>query len=767
MSARVRKIVGDLAAHPVRGALAVLAMTAGAFGAGMILTAFAILTRELKATYENTRPASMIVTARDDLAAAVRGVPGVADVEERAAIRARMRLPDGDWRSMALFAVDGNRIDRIETGAADLAALRDDEVLIEQASLSVTRARVGDRIAVKLADGTERSLRIAGTVHAAGLAPGWMDHHVAAFVRGGFASDAARLLVVVDGDRTSVAHIRDVAARVRGALEARGAEVTSIDIPPPGRHPHADQMATFLFLLGAFGALTLALSAVLVATMIHALVAEQVRQVGVMKALGATTGQIAALYLAQVALLATTAAAIGIPLGYFAGRAYAAFCATILNATIGSSAIPAWTIAVQLATALLVPLAVAAGPVVRASRISIPEAFSNGIGRRPFGTRAFDRALARIGGLPRPLMLSLRTAFHQRGRLLLTVATLAAGGAVFLTTLNAAAAWRRALDDESRARRYDLDLRVAAPMPVASLLQAITALPQVDRAECWGETAATLALGGDRVVLVQPPVPSALLSLPLLAGRWLRPGERDAIVINQALLARAPSLRAGAPLRLRVGDTERTFRIVGVAKELVPIPLAYAVQWPPLASARGVRVATRRHDAASLRAASRAIERTVPGVISVQSLADTRQALADHLVIINVALLLAASLVVLVGALGLTSAMMLSVVERTRELGILAAIGATPRTIARDVVVQGVVIAALSWVAAVALAVPLTAIVNAVSGRIFIKSALAFVMSPAAAAAWLALVLILGAAATLYPARRASRLTVREALAHE
>jgi len=57
--------------------------------------------------------------------------------------------------------------------------------------------------------------------------------------------------------------------------------------------------------------------------------------------------------------------------------------------------------------------------------------------------------------------------------------------------------------------------------------------------------------------------------------------------------------------------------------------------------------------------------------------------------------------------------------------------------------------------------------VNAMSGRIFIKSPLAFVMSGQAAAIWLALVLILGALASFYPAWRASRLTIREALAYE
>jgi len=816
---RWRKVFGDIAGNPVRCALAVLAMTAGAFGVGAIVTSYTILTRELAATYANTRPASALVyTQGIDAAAlaAVRTLPGVADAEARPTIRARISRITGsrDWHPLTLFVVHDFGRQEMDVFTKNEGAWppADDEVLIERSSMSVAHAAIGDRVVMKTADGVEHSLRIGGTVHAPGLAPGWMDHHVSGFVSERFIArtdrpkEISRLMIVVSGDRLDEMHIRNVSASVRALLERRGSKVTSIEVPPPGRHPHADQMATFLFLLGAFGALTLALSAVLVATMIHALLTEQVRQVGVMKAIGATTRQIASLYLVQVSLLAGTALAIGMPLGFLAGRAYVAFSAGILNATIATDAVPFWAIALQVAAGLLVPLIVAAGPVLRASRIPIHEAFSNGIGARPFGLRPFDRWLSRRAWLPRPLMLSLRTAFHRRGRLALTVTTLAVGGAVFVTTLNVAAAWRRALDDDGRARRYDLDVRLAAPRPVAELAKAIALLPEVTRAEYWSESAATLAspvgrgpstdrrpplaerggslpaTGGapvnprlanshgiddERVAVIHPAVPTALLALPLQQGRWLQAGDRDVAVINQAMLARVPWLRLGDSLQFRIDDRDVAWRVVGVVKELAPFPIAYAPQQPPLATSRSLRVVTRRHDAASLRAASRALERSLPGVTNVQSLAEMRQAFADHLVIINTALTLASVLVVLVGALALTSTMSLSVTERTRELGVLSAIGARPRTIARDIVLEGTLIGVLSWCLALAAAVPLTLVLNAASGQIFIKSRLDFVMSSGGAAIWLAVVIILSALASFYPAWRASRLTVREALAYE
>jgi putative ABC transport system permease protein len=76
------------------------------------------------------------------------------------------------------------------------------------------------------------------------------------------------------------------------------------------------------------------------------------------------------------------------------------------------------------------------------------------------------------------------------------------------------------------------------------------------------------------------------------------------------------------------------------------------------------------------------------------------------------------------------------------------------------------VIGVLSWLAANVLAAPLSWALEAAAGSIFFKAPLDFHMSPLAAGAWLVLVLALASASSFYPARRAARLTVREALGH-
>jgi putative ABC transport system permease protein len=782
---RWRKVLRDIGETPLRTALAVIAMAAGAFGVTMILTSYSILKRELKTTYTDTRPASAILAldgpVTDDLVAAARRVPGVLDAEARPVIYGRIQVSKDQWVPLTLFVVrDFNDI-RLDRFKADSGAWPpgDDEMLIERSSLSVARASLGDRVVVRASDHVEHLVRIAGTVHAAGLAPGWMEHSVTGFVSRSShlrssatsATSADQLRILVAADALNEPHIREVAKRVEASITPK---VTRIDVPTPGRHPHAAQMDTFLFLLGAFGALTFALSAVLVATMIHALLTEQLRQIGVMKTVGASTPQIATLYLGQVAILAAAALAIGIPLGIAAGGAYARFAASMLNATLLGGTPPLWIIAAEIAAGILIPLLVALGPIARATRITIHEAFSNDIGRHPFGTRPFDRWLARIQWLPRPLMLSLRTTFHRRGRLILTVATLAAGGAAFIAALNVSAAWNRTLDSDARGRRFDIQAVFSHAVPTAQVQQALNKHPDVIHAEYWTEGGAML--GETNVSLIGPDVDTKLLDLPLIAGRWLQPDDDAVAVVNQSTLSH--DLHLGGNIPLRINGRIVTWRIVGIVKELAPHANVYAPPRTILAATgkspgmtRSARIVTRQRDIPGQLAASKSIEQVLSNagidVAVIQSLSDSRKSFADHLVIIKSALIFAALLVVLVGGLGLTSTLTLNVFERTREIGILSAIGATPRTIAGNVVVESLVMAALSWFVAVVVAIPITFALDAATGQMFIRSALDFFMSPTAVAIWLLLVLILAALSSFYPARRSARLAVKEAIAYE
>jgi putative ABC transport system permease protein len=130
------------------------------------------------------------------------------------------------------------------------------------------------------------------------------------------------------------------------------------------------------------------------------------------------------------------------------------------------------------------------------------------------------------------------------------------------------------------------------------------------------------------------------------------------------------------------------------------------------------------------------------------------------------ALIALAAVLGCVGLLGLSSSMTTAVVERTREIGVMKAIGAGRRRILSDILSEGVLTAGISAILAFLLALPLAALVEAHLGRLGFLAPLPFVVSLSGAALWTLLVLIASLLATWLPARRAAAIPVREAIAH-
>ena len=129
-------------------------------------------------------------------------------------------------------------------------------------------------------------------------------------------------------------------------------------------------------------------------------------------------------------------------------------------------------------------------------------------------------------------------------------------------------------------------------------------------------------------------------------------------------------------------------------------------------------------------------------------------------------LLVMALLTALVGSIGLAGTMGMNVLERTREIGVMRAIGAVDSEIIKSVIVEGSLIGLISWFFGALLSIPITyalldILAVAFSAPIPVNfTADGFII-------WLGVVLFLSVIASIVPARNAARLTIREVLAYE
>jgi putative ABC transport system permease protein len=246
------------------------------------------------------------------------------------------------------------------------------------------------------------------------------------------------------------------------------------------------------------------------------------------------------------------------------------------------------------------------------------------------------------------------------------------------------------------------------------------------------------------------------------------------------LLRYASDLGVGDELVVEIGERESSWRIVGVVLMTANGGgnFAYA-NYPALASASGMvgratRAVFKITNADSIlaqktvaRALEERCERAGLSVNASQTIGEMVEMNTNQVNMVVYFLLVMAALLAVVGGLGLAATMSLNVLERTREIGVLRAIGASNGAVRYIVVIEGVLIGLLSWVMGAFLSYPLGNLLSGGVGMAFMGLWIDYVFSYAGVWLWLAVVVIVSGVASFWPARRASGISVREALAYE
>jgi putative ABC transport system permease protein len=774
----------------------VIAIAVGVFAVASISTAYTILRREIVRNYLSTNPAAALfdVDAIDQpLLRGVRAQAGITGAEAAGRLTGRIEVRPKEWLPLLLFVVSDLRAARISTVRLEAGRwpTARDEIILERTAVSIAKTAVGHEISVLTPRGAKRSLTVTGVVHDPSVAPAWQEQSVYGYVTpatlsllGEDASLRILKVTVKDAARDPVG-VERAAIGLADWLRRAGQSVGEIRIPPY-QHPHQGMMISVVRMLLVFSFLTLILGAILTATLTSNLLAPQVRQIGVMKAIGARSAQIMQIYLGLIAAIGILAVAIGLPLGIAAGRALAENTARMLNLELASRSVPAWLYGCQVLLGVGLPLAGALLPIKIAAGRTVRETLSDFGVRLSIGPGRLIQRLSRLSRDP-AFVLAIRNTVRSKRRLVLTLGLLATAGAMFMTSLNVKASWQRNLTEAGVERHFDAELQFAQAKPEGAVVATVSAVPGVRRVESWSVDAASLARAdGLRIVRTYPdgghgslrlqavPRESAFLSPRVIAGHWLSGLDADGAVVNEQALSMFPGFGIGDRIHLMVRGSVAELRIMGVVGEhltqatVYTSPERFGQATGEAGLTGGVRVALNSADEHSAEEVIARIEHALDnsGVRVAQSVSQAQlgRALGGHLFILIFTLMVMSILMATVGVMGLGSATAISVIERTREFAVMRVIGASAGTIQRSVVGEAVLVGALSAGISLVLSVPLTIFVDWIVGTASFGPALGAGLSVAAMALWLAIVVVGSAAASAYPAWNASKLTIREAL---
>lgn len=795
MIPRLKKVMRDVTHNPMRSALVVLSMSTGVFAVGLVAGTHRVLLDSMEAQYRRASAASATLFFGEpfdmDLHETVRNMKGIAEAQSRRTLEVRAAPPGQDIRTLNLVALQDYRdirINRIRSTAGPWPPAQDD-MLFEESGLAAWGGKVGDLVEVETARQKKRVLRIAGTVRDPSAAAASLSNRISAFISydtvealGEDPRPDALLMQVEKKDATRN-EVQETAKNIRNRLMAYGLQVWWSWVPPPGQHPLQEPIGTLLFILLVLGVLVLFLSGFLLVNTIGAVLMQQTRQIGVMKAMGATTQQIAALYLGLVAIFGGLSVALAVPLGLWAARAACAYIGNLLNLELVPFYVPREILAAEVVTGMLVPMVAAMVPVLRASAITVREAvgFFGSTGGS-FGDGVMDRVVARVRFLTRPMLLSLRNTFRRKGRLALTLATLSMGGAIFMGVSSVRAALEGNIQDALRYWNYDMEVELARPYRIDRLQQEVRAVGGVVRAETWGFSAAQIVedwngKGESRAFMVAPPADTDMLRPTVVEGRWLKNEDEASLVINTEVLRNHPDLRVGDVVKVRVGLHKTEWKVVGMVQSVMMGPMIYANR-PYYAQVSGegqrsssVQMITASRDPKEQRElAHKMEERLKLAGLQVQSVSVSEEwkgrATRQFGVIVSF-LLVMAVLMAVVGALALMGTMGINVLERTREVGIMRSVGAGTMDVVGIFILEGITMGLMSFVLGTLLSLPVGFGLGWQVGQMFTRSPLPFTFSVSGALTWLVLIVILSALASVAPALRAARLRVREVLVAE
>ncbi len=810
MRPRWRKVLHDLWDNKGRTLLVVFSIAVGVFSIGVISGAYQIIGNDMGVSYAANNPSNIELRTEnfdETVLDTIRNMQGIASAEARRVSNFRVRTVDSDtWISLDVIAFKSfadNEVNLLRPIAGASEADKN-EILLDKRTLEKIDFEIGDYIVLELPDGTPKQLKIVGIVQdsssSAGdfLAPslGFVSMKTMPTLRQPDDQFNRAYITLTEGV-DDLDYIHEMGADVKDKLERNGTDVIRTRFSEKNKYPLADIINAVLGILMALGILIVFLSSSLIANTLDALLSQHLRHIGVIKLVGGSRKQVFAMYITLIMAFSFLALLIAVPAGGWGAYRLAEFMADKLRFNLLGYRIVPMALFIQVAIGVLVPLIAGITPVVNGSRITVLRALSGDVAgdenkpqKHENRVSWFDWMLVRMTNIlarrgihfPRPFIISIRNTFRRRGRLMLTLFTLTMGGAIFIAVFNVRVTLHDYMSDIGKYFRADVTLDFDEPYRVREVEQFALQNPDVLSVEGWQFLSFELLYPNGTVAenmnVFAPPSESKLVEPILVAGRWMRATDVRKILLSEKVLDTYPDLKPGDFVSLKINGRDETWEVIGLFKFVGQegvfgyIPLEYATQITNLPNrSYSFRVVTAQHDRISqdlmaeeldrfFREAGFKVRKAESGLASLDSALESLDILVTFLLIMAV-------LTAVVGAMGLTGTMGMNVLERTREIGIMRAIGADDRAVMRTIIAEGFVIGTLSFILAIGVSIPFTYGLSYIVSLAVFETPIDVVFTYLGYAIWFGLVLVLSVIASIVPARNAARLTIREVLAYE
>lgn len=564
------------------------------------------------------------------------------------------------------------------------------------------------------------------------------------------------------------------ASSITRLLNRRGIATGSPTIRDPQVFTGSRELETLLVLLRVFSIIGLALSGFLVVNTVAAIMVEEARQIGIIKAVGGRTRSMIVGYLGFATMIGLMASILGLGLGLIGGRVLTSYLAGLSGLILPGFSIDWTDIALAFIVGVGVAVVSALIPTWINTRRKIAELLQN-IGvvadfRRGLVHR-FTVFAARFGTI---FAMGIRNLARRPGRAAITILVVAVAVSAFLGTEAVNRSVTTTVDNLYDL--YDGEGWVSFEQPiVAGFTRRLERHMDIELAEPW--TRARGAIGSTTTTVWGVPADTRIYQARITDGDWLGRGNPTQAVLT-INLARNLDASVGDVVTLDMDGRSNLVQVVGLVDDESTFLGADAIG----------KVFLRIEDQQRILGQGQR-----PGIFAMQLsssapedvdriLADIEETFAVHqpqtvpmyqdqesaervIGILTLMLNAMVAIVGLVGLAGIVNTLIINLTERRREFGILRSVGASRQQLVQLLVTEGVALAALGYAVGLIFGYPLGRyLVNLTSEQLF---GLEFHFSMVALFGSLIVAVLASAAVALGPALIATRIRPIQVLRYE
>ncbi len=776
----LRKAYRDLITRRVRTALTLLGVIVGVAGLVAIVTTvqgFAYAQASTFASGERADLAIYLYNAPASLDRVIARIEGVALADLRFNHYGRGRLGEqatlDDLHFMGLRDFELQRTDQLALITGNWPS--SNEALIEPAAASQYGLEIGDTLFYRDFNNRERPLRLSGIARLPSALSADITGIPLVFVPDSVVQDMLdvpgynELLVRFESDVARPEVGDDILAALQKRQIPKG-RLRFRDANNFAGKRELDALFTALYLFSGLGIL---LSGFIVANTLAALVTESIREIGILKSLGATRWQVLGSFLLAAGLYGMAGTVIGLVSGTFLGFGLLQVLGRVASLT-PSFRIEPLALLLGSIVGLIITLLGGALPAWQASGITAKEALeSRGVARN-FGRSRLDRFVQHIALLPPLPAMGLRNLVRRKARsgVTLLVVALAVGALLAAQATDYSVAG--AINDIFNTYQSDAYLRFGefAPKNETGTLRRIAG---VTDAEAWLMRSCSAEYSKTRCWAM--PANTTFYEPTLVAGKWLDPQDPLGVVISDDL-AITEELALNDQFSLRYREAERLVTVRGIVVDNA-IFLGSDIQSKVFVAHTTFANLVGEKDAVDLfaltlepdtmaeqQAILNEIDRKLANLRPSSTLALTEfENSRQQTNILTAALRGMVFLVALVGAMGLINTLALNVLERRREIGVLRSLGTDNRQLIFLFLAEGLGLGVLGWLLGLVLGWGMGYLfVNALSSTLF---AFPYRFSPILIGSSFLFALVLSLSASVAPALGAANIPTIEAIRYE